>query len=183
MERAMKRTVRFASIGAAVSVAFALAGCAAAGSDAIPEGTLTEEPTATSESVGNVREYEFNVALAECLTERGWDVEVDGVGGWGITYFNAGDEQPAMDADNEDCRSQIAPGWFEPSVENAEYAHINNSRVAECLIENGLATPPVPDRAEFVAATLDRPDAMIWDPYELILGDSAKGKAISACPQ
>lgn len=151
----------------------------------IPTDGSTDDPTVASDPgiVGNVREYEYAVALAACMVERGWDVEADGAGGWGVVYDSPPEEQRAlMEAEFEECRESAWGLTRGSPEEEANYAFDNIARVVDCLGDRGFDTPTGPDRGRFVQLMLSEFDDVIWDPYELVPKDRMR-EAVLGCPQ
>ena len=130
---------------------------------------------------GNQREYEYNVSVARCLTDKGWDVEVDGTGGWGIVFNTPEEQKDLAQADYQVCVAALGDDIFEVSEENAKFAYDNNIRVVECLKREGYEVNEPPAKAEFVRKYLEG-STITWSPYELISPDD-EGDAVIACPQ
>ncbi len=161
-----------------ILVPLTLAGCGPSAVDPLP----TDAGGLPSPS-GNLREYEYNVALAECINEKGWDVVVDGVGGWGIVFENVPvDQQDAAIAASDECRATLGNEILEVNDDTINYTYDNNLRVTECLDALGYTTPIPPEREVFIAVVLDNPDDDSWDPYEFVSEESI-GDAVIACPQ
>lgn len=152
-----------------------LSACAAA-----PEPS--ESSSAAPQVEGNQRAYDYSVELAACLTEKGWDVEVDGAGGWGIIWHVPVEQSELIAADDAACAAEIGTDIFDVSEENLEYAYDNNTRVVDCLEARGYDTAAPPSRESFVSKSLDDPDAIVWEPYELV-PEGDMSDAVTSCPQ
>lgn len=143
----------------------------------------SELPVADPTDVGNVREHDYAVALAECMVDKGWDVKADGVGGWGVTYDRPPEAQRApMEADFVECRAEAGSLTRGTPEEEANFAYDNIARVVSCLEDLGLETPPAPDRGRFIQLMLSDHEEVIWHPYEFVPADRMR-EAVLACPQ
>jgi hypothetical protein len=130
---------------------------------------------------GNVREYEYNVALAACLAEVGWDAEVDGQGGWGIIVEVPEDQRDQYRMARDSCASELG-SMLETTPETVEYSYDNFVRVDDCLKDLGYETPTPPDFQIFLEMSLEDPNVEVWNPYSYVPDDELP-RAGLACPQ
>lgn len=152
-----------------------LVGCSA--------GTVSSGISPTSTAVtGNQYEYDLAVKTAKCLTDKGWEVEVDPQGGWGVV---AGVPEAQADVYRDDyvaCTDSLGLNDLKVTEESAKRTFENNVRVTECLTSEGYSIPETPSEKKFVSGTLEDPQTNLWDPY-LLVPENELGAAVTACPQ
>ena len=154
-----------------------LAGCAT------PVDDTSAPLVADASDLGNIREHDHAVALAECMVEKGWDAKADGVGGWGVVYDRPPEAQRVvLEADIQVCDAAVSKLTRGTPEEEANFAYDNIARVVSCLEDLGLETPPAPDRGRFIQLMLSDHKEVIWHPYELVPADRMR-EAVLACPQ
>lgn len=148
--------------------------CATARDETTPKSTPTVE--------GNIYMYESSNAIAGCLRDKGWEVEVTSSGGWGIEAEFPADQESAYTAAYEECAKETGYDKIEMTPDLASFNYDNTVRVVECLEEAGFSTPDGPTRQAYVDKVLEDPAAVPWDPYEYVPADDLTD-AILACPQ
>lgn len=163
---------KFAGVfAAALALAFVgslLSGCSMANAQA---------PTASSPAPSPTSFQDSGKLLAACLTERGWDVEVDSTGGVyppdGIPVAQA----DLFNADTADCLHQFgAPRPLSDDEKATYYSQLED--VATCLESKGYPVSDKPSFQEFAES-----DSGNWDPYSDIPTGSEQETATKVCPQ
>lgn len=157
-----------------------LAGVALTGCSVGAEPAASSSPTPSIE--GNVYMYEASTAIADCLREQGWDVEVTSGGGWGIEVALPTEQQDAYNTAYDDCAKQTGYDELEMTPDLAAYNYDNTVRVVACLQDKGYSTPDGPTRQAYIDRVLESPDSIPWDPYELIAPADVPQAALD-CPQ
>lgn len=155
-----------------------------AGASSFPpiHGDSSSAPQYPAEISGNRYDYEASQRIASCLRADGWDVEVTGVGGWGVEAAVPNAQAQVYREAYEACSAEV--GYPDATMTDAVAQMIfdNNLRVVECLEAAGYTTPQTPARASFVGHLLEDPDYDGWYPYELVPIDDLPAAAL-ACPQ
>ena len=116
-----------------------------------------EEPTVE----GNAIEHGYAVSIAKCLTDIGWEVQVDPQGGWGVVSEMPEEQRPLYEADYQECLKELGLNDFTVTEETASVSYDNNTRVIECLAAEGFPVEEAPSRSSFINKTLEDPDSMI----------------------
>lgn len=189
--------VRFARTTCGVVASLIMAGCShevdtspAPGAEATAPGVaVTDASTGTDElnpndyPIFNGTPDEFTVALADCLTTKGWKTVVqeweDGSVGFEIPGLTEDQNDEFMAADRA-CRSEI--GIIDPAPDpKAMRAHFRHLLWAKNCLENlgyDISDPPsIEVHLESLGAA--------WSPHEDLshLGRGAWNAANRACPQ
>ena len=163
------RALSLAAFGALI-----ISGCAAP--DAEPAPSLTP-----GQVEGNQRDYESATAVAACLEERGWDVNVTPEGGWGIEVEMDEAQADVYREDFNACLEETGMGDVQMDEELANYLYDNHLRVLDCLEGAGYSVEEPPSRAGFVSTLLEDP-SKAPDPFALV-PEADRSDAVFACPQ
>lgn len=164
-----------------LSAVLVLAGCSSQAPPSSPSDNASV-PNQNLPVEGNQYEYENAVKTAACMTDKGWEAEVDPQGGWGVVAGFPPEQADIYRADYVDCVDEIGLGSVEITEDVAQRTFNNNVRVTQCLISAGFTTSETPNERTFVSKTMEDPQADVWNPYELIAKD-ALVNAVTTCPQ
>ncbi|RIJ70319.1 hypothetical protein D1871_19635 [Nakamurella silvestris] len=134
-------------------------------------GERNKSPASLPPVEGNQTEYENAVATATCLKERGWDVELDSFGGWGIVADVPEAQSNLYNEDYSSCVDGLGILNFVGTEQGAKLAYDNLIRVHACLDREGYSVETVPSRESYVAKALEDPAGESWNPYSLVASD------------
>lgn len=157
----MRAEPRLRSWGAVGVVALLLSGCA--GPSAPAPSTRTPAPDAAAASAtGSVDQKQL--ALADCLRQRGWDVRVSS-GGLGVDY--PASQADRFHADEQACISQAGMDAAPPTVSSEEAAWLYDEflRITPCVEAKGIPVAPPPSKGAFVEQLTAHP-IPAWHPYD-----------------
>ena len=117
--------------------------------DSATEGAATPDPG-------------YGVAMEHCLSEKGWDVQAAGDGGF--TSRVPVDEYEEYELDVAACRVERDYGGFALTPQIANHWYDTMAERADCLRTAGYAISEVPGRDGYVAR-LAEGQLPTWDPY------------------
>jgi hypothetical protein len=118
---------------------------------------------------------DVTAAQADCLTERGWGVEVrDGA----IVMEVPASQQSAYERDAASCAETTGYGRGEPlTAKNFDDVYAWYSEIAKCLDDAGFEVPPKPSRDVFEESYETDP----WIPWDLATQQDPQ-RALALCP-
>lgn len=124
-----------------------------------PSARATAQDSRTAESQDSK-----TLRLAECLRQRGWQVNVSG-DGIGVDY--PVEQAQRFQSDEYACRVAAGIGLAPPTVSMEEAAWLYDEflRIVPCVEQQGVPVSPPPSKAAFVEQLTNQPIPK-WHPYD-----------------
>ena len=183
------RALMWAAAGVAL-----LTGCSAAGESSSPDQLSTSVetaagPVATGSGLEGLRgsrhvpSWEWAQVMHDCLTGKGWQVEIPEDDPGAIEHHVPADQPRAYTQDLVDCSNEHDFSPDPPTIDaaSADRAWEEYTRAASCMSDHGYDPPEPPSKERFVAEQLAGGSS--WNPHRVPAGDEPIARAaITACP-